>query len=97
MSVETKEKLAGIYRKLMTVNNTEASLNAIEGLFYEALSVAREEEDNELLAKLKRVEAEEYKLVLTRPQTKSRKEAAIKTFRHTLKNILNEKKASTAK
>jgi hypothetical protein len=93
MSVETKEKIAEIYRKLMNVNNTEASLNAIEGLFYEALSVAREEEDNELLLKLKRLESEEYKQVLTRPQTKSRKEAAIKTFRHTLKNILNEKKA----
>jgi hypothetical protein len=97
MPVQANDKISEIYRKLMNVNNTESSLNAIEGLFYEALSVAREEQDNDLLVKLKKIESEEYKQVLTRPQTKSRKEAAIKTFRHTLKNILNEKKATTQK
>lgn len=92
MPVASHEKYAVIYQKLLSVNNTEASLNALEGILYQALSLAREENDTELLAKLKSLEAKEYQAVLERPQTKSRKEASIKTFRHILKSILSEKK-----
>jgi hypothetical protein len=92
MAVETNEKLESIYKKLLTVDHKEASLNTLEGLFYQALAVAREQEDNDLLGKLKKLESEEYKSVLERPQTKSRKEASIKTFKHVLKTIINEKR-----
>jgi hypothetical protein len=92
MAIETNVKLENIYKKLLTVDHKEASLNTLEGLFYQALAVAREQEDNDLLGKLKKLESEEYKSVLERPQTKSRKEASIKTFKHVLKTIINEKR-----
>jgi hypothetical protein len=91
MATETKQRLKDIYHRLMALNNTESSLSQLEGLFYEALSISREEGDDDMLVKLKKVESSEYQQVLLRPQTKAKKEAAIKTFRHAFKNILTEK------
>jgi len=85
-------ELEEIRKKLSAIGWKESSFISVELLFYEALTIARnfgnDPSTNELLASLKKLEANEYKLTKEFFRRSTQKEQAIRRFLMQLKNIL---------
>ena|SRR5215207_11596957 len=83
-----------IRQKLTSLGSRESAFVTIELLFYEALAIARtygEDADNNLLAALKQVYAEQYQATKEVFRKSRQRELAIRKFSVRLKNVLNVK------
>jgi hypothetical protein len=93
LSQSDKKQLEGIKRELTVTGAKESSFVKIELLFYQAISVARQYGDNEdengLLAALKKIQVSEYQDTKAYFKKNTQREKVIRRFISSIKNALS--------
>ncbi len=89
-----KERVKEIFTKLTNTKSDESHFSEIENLFFEVISIVRiygnNLDDNKFLADLKKLEANEYMLILDRKLTKKNRETGIRRLKNSIKQILQK-------
>ncbi len=94
LSQPDHDRIIEIRNSLKLIGPEESSFANVEQLFYEAISISRNYEnngDNILLASLKRLEHVEYKVTQSHFNKRNQREQAIRKFITGLKKILQQK------
>ncbi len=92
ISHQHKLQFEEMKKSLATLGPKEGNFIQVELLFYEAITVAREygddENENQLLAALKQLQANQYQQTKAMFKKSSQREVAIRRFINVLKSIL---------
>ena len=93
ISLEHKHQLEEIRKSLVTIGPKEGTFIKVELLFFDALSLARQygddEKENNLLAALRQLQANQYQETKALHKKSSQREQVIKRFMSQLKTVLS--------
>jgi len=94
MSIEDEEKLLDVHTRLAVIPCTETSLIQIEVLFFDMLTILRQYQQSvkteTLLAELKNIHDNEYKLVQNKHLTVKNRVAAIRKFKNSFRQAIRK-------